>query len=155
MKRIILLAITLLFCSTCFALESSDVSSGLSLEECLSIALENHPSLRKSKAATHIASALLDQTKAANRWKVSLTGRTSYNGDYDDWDNRYHSETLGLDASKLLYDTGVNRLNREINKEDINASLENERYTLIAVAAGVKKAYYDLVLKILGLIKKR
>ena len=149
MKKIIVFLLGLCFCSPSFALDSDSVS-GLTLESCLRIALENHPSLRKSKGASRVSSAQLEQTKASNRWKVSLTGRTNYNGDYDYWDDGYSEGSLGLSAAKTLYDTGVNRLNREINAEDISSSLEAERETQVSVASGAKKAYYDLVLKILN-----
>ena len=151
MKRIILYLLIVFYSSLpCFALESPDKVYGLSLEECLNIALENHPSLRKSRGAIRASSAQLEQTKTSNRWKVTLTGRTNYNGDYDYWDDGYHDGSLGINATKTLYDTGVNRLNREIGAEDIRSAIEDERGTKITVAAAAKKAYYDLVLKILN-----
>ena len=132
--------------SLCFALDEA----GLSLETCLQIAMDNHPSLRKSKATTRISLSQLEQTKASNRWKVNLTGRTNINGDYDALDDRTHDGTIGINATKTLYDTGVNRLTREMNAEDISSSQEAERNTQVTVASGVKKAYYDLVLKLLN-----
>ena len=105
----------------------------------------------KSKGATRAAEALLEQTKADNRVKVNLTERTNLTGPYDEWDSRMTSATLNLAVSKTLYDTGVNRLNREIQGENLKLVLENERLTIITVAADAKRAYYDLVLKILNL----
>ena len=149
MKKIILILLIAFYSSNSFAFESGDVS-GLSLEECLSMALTNHPSLKKSKAATKGAYASLEQIKSSNRVKVSMSGRTSFAGDYKDWDSRYHSEGLSITASKTLYDTGVNKLNRKIQNENIESSIDNERLTQLNVAANAKKAYYDLVLKILN-----
>ena len=150
MKKIIILLLIIFCASSCFAAENVSVS-GLSLEECLTIALTNHPSLRKSKGAIRAAEALLKQTKAANRVKVNLSGRTTLAGDYDYWDSRNTSGNLNLNISKILYDTGVNRLNLEIQGENLKLVLENERENLITVAAEAKRAYYDLVLKILNL----
>ncbi|MBR0167912.1 MAG: TolC family protein [Synergistaceae bacterium] len=150
MKKIIICLLIVFYCSSSFALESSDKVSGLSLVACLKIAIENHPSLKKSKGAVRASSAQLEQTKTANRWKVTLTGRTNYNGTYDYWDDRYHDGSLGVNATKTLYDTGINRLNREIGAEDVRSAIESERGTQITVAAAAKKAYYDLVLKILN-----
>ena len=150
MKRIIICLLIVLYGSSCFALEEQGKVTGLSLETCLKIALENHPSLKKSKGAVRASSAQLEHVKVSNRWKVNFTGGTTYNGDYKDWDNTYRTDTLGINATKTLYDTGINRLNREISTEDINAALESERGTQITVAAAAKKAYYDLVLKILN-----
>ena len=150
MKRIIILFLIIFCASSCFAADSVPVA-GLSLEECLTIALTNHPSLRKSKGQVRAAKALLEQTKAANRVKVNLSGRTSVAGDYGYWDSRSSSGNLSLNISKILYDTGVNRLNQEIQGENLKLVLENERANLITVAADAKRAYYDLVLKILNL----
>lgn len=124
--------------------------SGLSIEECLTLALTNHPSLRRAKSSTRNVMTQLERTKAANRVTVGLTGSARYNGNYDDADNNNHNESLSVTASKLLYDTGRNRLQREIDIESINSSLETEKDTQITVAANAKKAYYDLVLKILN-----
>lgn len=136
-------------CSSSFAVESSDIS-GLSLEECLNIALENHPSLRKSKGATRAAKASLEKVKSSNRMTVSMSGTAKRNGDYKAWDNGANDGGLSITASKTLYDTGVNRLNREIQTENLKGAYEDERLTQTSVAATAKRAYYDLVLKILN-----
>lgn len=144
MKKLLLI-LAIFYASTCFAADG-----GLSLEECLQIAMENHPSLRKTQGATRAAAALLEQTKAANRVKVTVTGGASYNGDFEHSENRYHTQRVGISAQKTLYDTGVNRLNREIRRENLLGVQENERQTQISVAAEVKRDYYDLVLRILN-----
>lgn len=150
MKKVIIILLTIFYATSSFALESVDLEPGLSLEECLTIALTNHPSLRKSKGATRAAVALLEQTKAANRVKVNLTGRTTFAGDYDYWDTHSTTQNIGINVTKTLYDTGVNRLNREIRAENIKSVQESERQAQITVAAEAKRAYYDLVLKILN-----
>lgn len=123
---------------------------GLSLEECLSLALANHPSLKRAKSSTRDIAAQLEALRANKRVTLGLTGSARYNGDYDYWDDRYHNETVSLTASKLLYDTGRNRLQQEIRAESLKGSLETERNTQITVAANAKRAYYDLVLKLLN-----
>ncbi|MCR5347456.1 MAG: TolC family protein [Fretibacterium sp.] len=125
-------------------------ATGLSLEECLALALENHPSLRKAKGGTRGAAASLEQIRAQNRMTLSLTGSASYKGDYEEWSDRAHSETVSLTASKLLYDTGRNRLSQESRREALLGEQENERQVQVTVAANAKRAYYDLVLKILN-----
>lgn len=122
----------------------------LSLEECLRLALSNHPSLRQAKGATRGAAAQLEQARAENRVKVTATGSLGYDGDYEDWDGRYHSESAGLTASKTLYDTGRNRLKKEMQSETLKAARQNERQSQATVAASAKRAYYDLVLKVLN-----
>lgn len=132
-----------------YAQELNNIS-GLSLEECLILALTNHPSLKKSKASTKDIAAQLEAIRAANRVTVNLTGSLRYNGDYEEWSNRYHNESLTITASKLLYDTGRNKLQQEIRKESLLGSQETLKNTEITVAANAKKAYYDLVLKFLN-----
>ncbi|MBQ7544333.1 MAG: TolC family protein [Synergistaceae bacterium] len=124
--------------------------SGLSLEECLTLALLNHPSLTKAKASTRDIAAQLEALRASTRWKLSLSGSFSYDGDYEDWDSRYHSESLRVTATKLIYDNGRSKLQREIRTESLKGSRETFRNTQITVAANAKKAYYDLVLKMLN-----
>ena len=125
-------------------------ASALTLEECLQVALNNHPSLRKSKGATKAAEAMIEQTKTTNRTKINLTGRTGLAGDYQYWDDNSLSQSFGITASKTLYDTGVNKLNIEIQNENLAGVKESAKQTAISVATEAKKAYYDLVLKILA-----
>lgn len=152
MKKIFVILLVIFCASSSLADEkniSSDVNA-LSLEECLNIALTNHPSLKKSKGAVRASRASLEQVKSSNRVKVNLTARTNLAGDYKTWDSHSASQTLGISATKTLYDTNVNKLNREISLESLSGVLESGRQTQINVAAEAKKAYYDLVLKILN-----
>lgn len=150
MRRFLLSFILILSCTTSYAQNISGDITGLSLEECITLALLNHPSIRKSQNATRSISAQLETLRAATRVKATLTGSARYNGDYDSWDDRYHSESLSLSATKLLYDTGRNRLQREIRSENLTGAKESERGTQISVAAEAKRKYYDLVLKFLN-----
>ena len=147
MRRIVLILLTLfLLTNTSYA---QDIS-GLSIEECLELALMNHPSLKRAKSSIKDLEAQLESLRANNRITVGLTGSTRYDGDYDDWDNKERSDSVSLTASKLLYDTGRNKLQREIRRESILGSQETERNTQVTVAANAKRAYYDLVLKFLN-----
>ncbi len=146
MRRIFLtLSIILLLCPPSY---SQDIS-GLSLEECLMLSLNNHPSLRKSKASTQDMAAQLEALRAATRVKVSITGSVRYNGDLEYWDERYHNEALSITASKLLYDNSRNKIQRQIRTESLIGSQETHKSTMITVAANAKRKYYDLVLKFL------
>ena len=148
-KLFLTLCILLLLSKFAYAQDTLDIS-GLSLEECLTIALLNHPSLTKAKASTKDIAAQLEALRANDRITVSLTGSVNYDGDYEDWDSRYHSESLRISATKLLYDTGRNRLQKAIRTESLKGSRETERSTMVSVAANAKRAYYDLVLKFLN-----
>ena len=153
MRRLLLLLI-LIFTTTSYAQDisgsySQDIS-GLSIEECLTLALTNHPSLTRAKASTRSIAAQLEALRANDRVTVSLTGSARYSGTYDYWDDKAHTETISVTAQKLLYDTGRNRLQKAIRTESLLGSQETERNTMVSVAANAKKAYYDLVLKILN-----
>ena len=142
----------------CLAVPSraADVSAeprpdGLSLPECLELALTNHPSLRRARGGVRAETAALERIRAANRVTVGLTGSLRRDGDYDDrFRDGANSGSAGVTASKLLYDTGRNRLQKEIQRESLLGARENERNARVSVAANAKRAYYDLVLKILN-----
>lgn len=148
MRRIFLtLMLILSLYPPSYSQEVSRDISGLSLEECLILSLNNHPSLRKTQASVQDIEAQLETLRAATRVKVSLTGSLRYNGDLEYWDERYHNETLTIAASKLLYDNKRNKIQREIRSHSLEGSLETHRNTMISVTAEAKRKYYDLVLK--------
>lgn len=133
-----------------WAAEDAARTQGLSLEECLELALANHPSLRKARGNVRSEAAALERVKSANRATLGLTGSLRREGDLDEsFRDGASSGNVGLTASKLLYDTGRNRLQREIQREALLGAQEGERSTRISVAASAKRAYFDLVLKIL------
>ena len=156
MRRLLLLLTLIFTLSSCITSYAQDISgtsqdiSGLSIEECLTLALMNHPSLTRAKASTRSIAAQLEALRANDRVTVGLTGSVRYSGTYDYWDDHAHTETISVTAQKLLYDTGRNRLQKAIRNESLLGSQETERNTMVSVAAAAKRAYYDLVLKILN-----
>ena len=149
-KLSITLLLLLTLCTNSHAQVISGDVSGLSLEECILLALTNHPSLTKAHNATRSIAAQLETLRAAMRVKADVSGSLRYNGDYDNWDSRNLSETLSITATKLLYDTGRNKLQQQIRLESLMGSEETARSTQVTVAANAKRAYYDLVLKLLN-----
>ncbi|MBR1656913.1 MAG: TolC family protein [Synergistaceae bacterium] len=151
MRRFFLtLSFLILLASISNAQTFSDDVSGLSLNECLILALNNHPSLRKSKASVRDLTAQLESIRAANRVKVTLTGSARYNGNYEFWNDNYDNESLSLNASKLIYDNSRNLIQKKIRSENLEGSRQTYRNTQITVAAEAKRKYYDLVLKFLN-----
>lgn len=148
MRKILICVLILLI--SCNVLHAEEDLTGLSLEECLELALINHPSLRRAKSSTRDIKAQLESLKADDRIKITLTGSANYSGTYKYWDDRTHAENLSINATKLLYDTGKNKLQKQIRNESLQGSIETERNTQITVAANAKRAYYDLVLKLLN-----
>ncbi|MBQ3586347.1 MAG: TolC family protein, partial [Synergistaceae bacterium] len=118
-------------------------------EECLMLSLNNHPSLRKTKASAKEIEAQIETLRASNRVKITLTGSARYNGDYDYLSDNYHNESLALSATKLLYDNNRNKIQRQIRTENLKASYETHKNTMITVTANAKRKYYDLVLEFL------
>lgn len=151
MRRFIFFSLILAFIvSSCrFSYSQTDIE-GLTLEECITLALSNHPSLRSAKSSTKDFIAQLESIRASNRVKVNLTGSITHSGTYERWDDRNNAASLRLEATKTLYDTGRNRLRTEMAEENVKGSLETERQTQIQVAANAKRAYYDLVLRFLN-----
>lgn len=150
MRRIFLsLSFLLLSFAASYAQNISPDISGLSLEECLILSLNNHPSLRKTKASAKEIEAQIETLRASNRVKITLTGSARYNGDYDYLSDNYHNESLALSATKLLYDNNRNKIQRQIRTENLKASYETHKNTMITVTANAKRKYYDLVLEFL------
>ena len=151
MRRIIFFSYTLIFLISLCSLSYSEVNiDGLTLEECITLALNNHPSLRSAKSTTRDFIAQLESVRAANRLKINLTGSLTHSEAYERFDERNNTASLRLEASKTLYDTGRNRIQKEMAQENIKGSLETERQTQLQVAANAKRAYYDLVLRFLN-----
>ena len=151
MRRIIFFSFILTFLlSSCTLSYSQTDIDGLTLEECITLALNNHPSLRSAKSSTRDLRAQLETVRASNRVKVNLEGSLTHSGTFEHGSDRNNSSTLRLSVNKTLYDTGRNRLRREMAEENIKGSLESERQTEIQVAANAKRAYYALVLRFLN-----
>ena len=150
MRRIFLtFSIILLSFTASYAQNISPDITGLTLEECLILSLNNHHSLRKTKASAKDIEAQIESIRAAARVKVTLTGSARYNGDYDYFSDNYHNESITLNATKLIYDNSRNKIQRQIKSENLKASHETHRNTMITVTAETKRKYYDVVLKFL------
>ena len=150
MRKFLFSLLIIIFSSSISYSQDINGISGLSLEECLTLALLNHPSITKSKASTKDIAAQLEALRANNRITLSITGSARYNGTYDYWDDKYHSETISITANKLLYDNGRNKLQQAIRNESLLGSIETQKQTAVTVTANAKRAYYDLVLKFLN-----
>lgn len=151
MNRIFFTLSIILFSFTATASYAQNISpdiTALTLEECLILSLNNHHSLRKTKASAKDIEAQIEALKATQRLKVILTGSAHYNGDYDYWHDNYHNEALNLSATKLIYD---NRkpVQHKARAANLKASHETHRSTMISVTAETKRKYYDVVLKFL------
>ncbi len=146
MRRIFAVFLLVMLSSPAFGQEYQE----LSIQECLRLALENHPSIKRTKGATRVSLAQLESLKVNDRVTVNLTGSARHTGDYEYWDNNSNTESIALNASKLLYDNSQNKIRKQMQNNSIQAALQTELSTKVTVAANAKRAYYDLVLKLLN-----
>jgi outer membrane protein TolC len=115
----------------------------LTLEECLTIAEANHPSLAGAEAQAAAGRGRLAQTLAADRPEVSATASTARNGsDYDERSNY----SVGATASLKIFDARRNQYAADAQRNTLSATEEEGRKTLQDVRANVKSSYMTLLL---------
>jgi outer membrane protein TolC len=125
------------------AAASADVQS-LSLAECIDIALSLHPSLKEARAAKREQEARLESLRVGDRITVGTGASYGYStGSDTDSENSY---SLSATGSKMIYDSGKNRLNKSAQQIAIQQADEGEADSRLSVVANVKNAYYDLLL---------
>lgn len=124
------------------------------LEECIAIALENHPTLKAAGASVRAAeqrvrqsvSGYLPQVNAvyeAERSKTSIGARTQTDAGDDSQISNFY--TTGVSFSQVLFDFGRN-LAAIRAAQASKRSAEAERQTeLETVKLGVKQTYFDLL----------
>ena len=115
-------------------------AAAMSLDECLALAMEQHPALEGARASLGAQSARLDQVRAANALTASITASTSrQTGAEQGW-------STAFTATKLLSDSGRNELERQNQGLAIGLAEESLRDVALSVRKGVKDAYFALLL---------
>ena len=115
----------------------------LTLEECLTIAETNHPSVAGAEAQVAAGRGRLSQILAADRPEISATASTARNGsDYGDSTN--HS--VGATASLKIFDAKRNKYTADAQRNTLSATEEEGRKTVLDVRANVKSSYMALLL---------
>jgi len=112
----------------------------LTLEECLLLAEEHHPSLEEARASLNAQRARLEGVKAGNALTGSLSASTGRGTGAD------QSYSTSLTVTKLLSDSGKNALEQRSQGLNIDTASESEREAILTVRKGVKDAYYFLLL---------
>ncbi len=115
----------------------------LTLEECITLAEANHPSLEEARANLAVQQAKMGQVKSDN----ALKGTLSAGGARRTGSDESYSATFSV--SKLLTDSGKNALERKSQALSIDSATESSREALLALHKNVKDAYYGLLLAIL------
>ncbi|MDR2523870.1 MAG: TolC family protein [Synergistaceae bacterium] len=115
----------------------------LTLEECLTIAETNHPSVAGAEAQAAAGRGKLNQILAADRPEISATASTARNGsDYNESTN--HS--VGATASLKIFDAKRNKYTADAQRNTLSATEEEGRKTVLDVRANVKSSYMALLL---------
>jgi len=115
----------------------------ISLEDCLAIAMANHPGLAGAEGQTAAQRGRLGQSAAADRPEVSGSISTSRRGSGG---NEIASYSAGVTASVRIFDANRSRYAIESQRNTLSAVEEDGRTTLRDVRANVKTAYMTLLL---------
>ena len=142
----IILLLALPFAAT--AAEPAAGSTAYNLEQCLSIALEKHPSLRASAGTIKMNESRVGQARAQYYPQVDLS--TSYNrigpttppGESID---AYDQYSTGINLGVTLFDFGKTSTRVAIQHLNVSASRADYEEVKTQIILNVKKAYYDLL----------
>lgn len=135
-----LLAVLLLFLVAASVSEAVSVPRELTLDECLLLAGEHHPSLEEARVSLNAQKARLDAVKAGNALGGSLSASAGRQTGSD------LSSSIAFTVTKLLSDSGKNVLERRSQGLAVETASESQREAILTVRKGVKDAYYTLLL---------
>jgi outer membrane protein len=144
--------VVLLPACVALAQKSTPQPETLTLHQAMSLALENHPSLRASDANVRSSSAAVTQAVAGYLPSLSLTASTSrtdgafvFNPSFPARLQSYNSISTGLQLQQMLFDFGrtggrvsANQHLEEAATLDYTTAREN-------VTVNVQQAYFDLL----------
>jgi outer membrane protein len=148
-KKIVLIVIFLLMLPLASkAANNTEVAATYNLEQCISIALEKHPSIKASAGSIKAYESKVGQAKANYYPQVSLsTGyqrvgpSSSYNGSTDP----YNQYSASVDLGVTLFDFGKTSTQVAIQDLSLNASKADYDDVVTQVVLNVKNAYYNLL----------
>lgn len=117
--------------------------TSITLEECLEIAEEYHPTLAGSAAAIAADRGRLKQAAVADRLTVSGTLSQGRSGNERAEDSSF---SAGASANLKVFDSNRTKYSIEAQSNTLAATQENARQTLLDIRTGVKSAYMSLLL---------
>ncbi|MBN1472871.1 MAG: TolC family protein [Syntrophaceae bacterium] len=128
--------------------ESAAENTTYSLEQCISIALEKHQSLRASAGAIKANESKVGQAKANYYPQLNLS--TSYDriGPYapaGTTPDSYDKYSAGINLGVTLFDFGKTSTNVDIQDLNVTASRADYDDVKAQIILNVKKAYYKLL----------
>ncbi|HAR49164.1 MAG TPA: TolC family protein [Smithella sp.] len=148
-KKIILIIIfTFLLPLIAKAIEPAAKNTTYNLDQCISIALEKHPSLRASAGAIKANESKVGQAKANYYPQINLStsyqriGPTSPPGSNLDSYDKYSTD---VNVGMTLFDFGKTSTQVKIQNLNVNVSRADYDDVMTMVVLNVKNAYYNLL----------
>ena len=148
-KKIILIIIFIfLLPLVAKAIEPAVENTTYNLEQCISIALEKHPSLKASAGAIKVNESRVGQAQANYYPQLNLStsyqriGPTSPPGTTLD---SYDQYSTGVNLGMTLFDFGKTSTQVKIQDLNVNASKADYDDVMTMVVLNVKNAYYNLL----------
>lgn len=132
---------------------NSSVEEVVNVDDCVKIALANHPSIISSKSTAEIYKSRIAQAWAAYFPQVSVGVDYSRNDSLLSGAMTGANKTLKynmfylptISANMLLFDFGKTKAEVDIAKKTYQASEDNVQTSINEVIYGVKKSYYNLL----------
>ncbi len=120
------------------------VASGdvLSIERCVEIALQNHPSLAEARSSIESQAARVGQAAAGGRPQVSVSPSYSYSRNENSGQGGQYNTDLSL--RQEIYDWGRRDLSIKGAKQERDARVKDEADTVETVIRDVMGAYFSL-----------
>lgn len=123
----------------------ADAGAVLSLEECLRLAAENHPSLAGAYAQIAAERGKLGQSVAADRLTVTGSVAAERVGSSKEEVADY---SAGASASVKVFDANRSKYSTDAQRHNLSGAEESARDALLRVNTNVKSAYMALLLSI-------
>ena len=145
MKKIITLTLMALFAITnANAIEAITQGQVLSIEDCVSAALDNSPQIKMYENQKSISKAQVSQAKSA--YAPTIGVGTGY---YDTYDVKYSDNSnyysLNFSVQQLLYNFGKTGAKIKSQKYNLMASEYNLENIILETTHNVKLAYYEVL----------
>ncbi len=125
----------------------------ISIDDCIKIALENHPAIQSAMSSTDIYKSKIAQAWSAYFPKLGLDANYSRNdmliNNFAFPNQKYGSYALPkLTAETLLFDFGKAKSSANISEKIFEASKNNLQMSINEVIFNVKKEYFNLLFAI-------
>jgi len=130
------------------AIEPAVENTTYNLEQCISIALEKHPSLKASAGAIKVNESKVGQAQANYYPQVDLSTSYQRSGSIStpgNTLNSYDQYSTGVNLGITLFDFGKTTTQVKIQDLNVNASRADYENVKAQIVQNVKNAYYNLL----------